>query len=728
MAVINKAALSLSLAGNDDRLLAEDVQLNAYTADDLDIDLSGGFGLVKSESGGYDIENIRAKLDFKSPTTRAARALLFEQIPEFGAVQANAAINSKQGHPTFSNVSVKTHHPLGIKATISGVIDSFPLNPDSPNKGYHLDVTIQSPETKPVLDALDFDRPVEGPLDIAFRIEGDTPALQLNAIRLRAGSKQGLDIKADGKMLFGDWSRKDPLDSLDLSIDVYSHTTQALESFFREQWPDVGGLKMHARIHSLAGKHRIDDYSLTTLEGASVQLSMTGSAADLTIFPAPFIHDMQATFVAQGADTADLNSLFGLGENIIPPVGAFKAELEFTGNDDAITVQNVRARAGSQDVLLITANGRLGKVDSQTRWNFYDADIKLTADASSSQALARVWGYSLPPLGPLSGSAEINDKDKSFGLDSLLLRVGADTGDPVLIAQGKVGDLYQLKDVDIDVKLNIDGHNLAAFADKRSLEDLAPLNGELHLANKNGLLGIQSLQLVSDHPDLSININGQYADINKPETLRLKADIKARDLALVGALLDQQWPDYGPLTVLGNVGRENNRVRLNTNIRAGEKGLDADLHGDFTVDPPSLAGKLTFPPFVLAGLLRRGRKARKERLKDKKKLREPVFSKDPIAFDHLHKFDLALAVDVATFDPTDSEAVSAESTIRLKSGLLTLRPAIIRYPKGTLDLDLSYRCAANAPAGVQGVRGWYQPLAGTGGAEKRRQTGFRCGA
>ncbi len=135
MAVINKAALSLSLAGNDDRLLAEDVQLNAYTADDLDIDLSGGFGLVKSESGGYDIENIRAKLDFKSPTTRAARALLFEQIPEFGAVQANAAINSKQGHPTFSNVSVKTHHPLGIKATISGVIDSFPLNPDSPQQG-----------------------------------------------------------------------------------------------------------------------------------------------------------------------------------------------------------------------------------------------------------------------------------------------------------------------------------------------------------------------------------------------------------------------------------------------------------------------------------------------------------------------------------------------------------------------------------------------------------------
>ncbi len=145
MAVINKAALSLSLAGNDDRLMAEDVQLKAYTADNLDIELSGGFGLVKSESVGYDIENIKAKLNFKSPTTRAARALLFEQIPEFGAVQASADINSKQGHPTFSNVSVKTRHPLGIKASISGVIDSFPLNPDSPNKGYHLDVTIQSP-------------------------------------------------------------------------------------------------------------------------------------------------------------------------------------------------------------------------------------------------------------------------------------------------------------------------------------------------------------------------------------------------------------------------------------------------------------------------------------------------------------------------------------------------------------------------------------------------------
>ncbi len=199
-----------------------------------------------------------------------------------------------------------------------------------------------------MLDVLNLDRTLQGPFDIAFRIEGDTPALQLNAIRLNAGSKQALDIKADGKMLFGDWSRKDPLDSLDLSIDIYSHTTQAFGSFFHEQWPDVGGLKMHARIHSHAGKHRIDDYSLTTLEGASVQVSMTGSAADLTIFEAPFVSDMQVTFVAQGADTADLNRLFGLGENVIPPIGAFKVELEFTGNDDTIIVKNVRARAGSR--------------------------------------------------------------------------------------------------------------------------------------------------------------------------------------------------------------------------------------------------------------------------------------------------------------------------------------------------------------------------------------------
>jgi len=689
MEVIKEATLSLSLNGTDDHLVTDDVQLKVQTADELDIDLSGGFGLVKSESASYDLRNIQARLNFKSPTTRAARALLFEEIPEFGAVQASTDINSDQGHPTFSNVSVNTVHPLGIKASLGGVIDSFPLDPDSPNKGYDLDVAIQSPEAKPVLDVLDLDMPLQGPFDIAFKIQGDTPALQLNAIRLKAGSQQALQITADGKMLFGDWSRDDPLESLDITLDAYSHTTQAIASLFHEEWPTLGALKMHARVHTLAGKHRIDDYSLRTVEGASVQVAMTGNAADLTVFPALFTDGMQLTLVVQGADTADLNKLLGLNGKFIPTVGAFKVESEITGSDATVIVKNVRARAGSKDILQVTANGHLGKLDRQTGWSFYDTDLKLTADSLSSQALAGTWGYNLPPFGPLRGTAEIHPVGKGIGLRKLLLRVGADSSDPVLIAQGKVGDLYQLKDVDIDVKLNVDGHNLAAFADQHSLKDLAPISGELHVADKNGLLGIQTLQLVSDHPDLNIDVNGRYPDIYKPETLQLKADIRARDLALVGALFDQQWPDYGPLTIQGNVGRENNRVQLSTNIRAGKKGLDADLHGDFTVDPPSLAGKLTVHHLSLPDFYEKAAEARKEREKDKKKLAEPVFSKDPIAFDYLKKFDLALAVNVATFDPTDSEAVSAESTIRVKSGVLTLRPTVIRYPKGALDLDLS---------------------------------------
>ena len=111
MEVIKDATLSLSLDGTDDHLVADNVQLKAQTADDLDIDLSGGFGLVKSASAGYDLRNIQARLNFKSPTTRAARALLFEEIPEFGAVKAGVDINSDQGHPTFSNVSVNKQHP-----------------------------------------------------------------------------------------------------------------------------------------------------------------------------------------------------------------------------------------------------------------------------------------------------------------------------------------------------------------------------------------------------------------------------------------------------------------------------------------------------------------------------------------------------------------------------------------------------------------------------------------
>jgi hypothetical protein len=88
--------------------------------------------------------NLDVLLAFDAPATRAARALLFEGIPEFGAVQGKLDIRSESGDPSFENIVVSARDPRGIEVDMSGRIASFPLDPARSNLGYDLDVSMKA--------------------------------------------------------------------------------------------------------------------------------------------------------------------------------------------------------------------------------------------------------------------------------------------------------------------------------------------------------------------------------------------------------------------------------------------------------------------------------------------------------------------------------------------------------------------------------------------------------
>lgn len=687
---IVRAKLSGAIGGSRDRLLISGLQLAATGSDALELHLSGEFELAAQEKYSYRAENIQAGLEFSAPTTRAARALLFEEIPELGALQASADIRSVTGDPVFDNISVQTRSETGIEAQLSGRIEQFPLDPDKPNRGYDLDVSIRAGQAQSFLRTVDLDLALDGPLHVQFEIQGDTPALQLNAIKLAAGNDQALRIDAAGDVLFGDWSRDDPLQSLDLLIDAGSRDSRILGRFAQtEVLPEMGALKLHGHLHTVAGKHRVDDFYLRTDKSAPVQVALTGSASDLTLFPAPLLAGLRLDFVGQGDDTAALNALFDLAPPWIPPVGGFKVTSTLTGGNKSVNITDTRIDAGSKAMLAVAVNGRLGKLDAESGWSLYNTSLKLEAQSDSSQALLQVWGYHLPPLGPLSATAEIRDEDGTLGLNDLHLGVGKQQDDEVFVARGRIGDLTRVRNVDIDAQLNIDGHNLAAFADRHSLQDLSPLTGHLHIGDKNGVLGMQTLVLNSDHETLSIDINGKFTDFSKPETLSLNAKVKARDLALVGALFDQDWPELSPFTLQAVVEHDSSRrTRLRANLGAAKKTLDADLLGDFNSKPPRISGKLMAQQIAVPDFYAKAAKQREEGKKGKKEAPPAVFSREPIAFERLKAFDLDLDVNVASFDQDVSVAESAAMKVKLESGLLRIHPAVVNYPSGILDLDL----------------------------------------
>lgn len=690
LAPIARAGVKATLTGSRERLAVGDFKLDAETAEQLKIDVGGRFELAQQAGGGLAAEHIAADLAFEAPTTRAARGLLFDNVPEFGAITGRADIRSSDGPPAFENVAIATQDGRGTSVKLNGTIRQFPLSPDEPNRGYALNVAIAAKNARAALGTVGLDLPLGGPLDLGFRIEGDTPALELNAIRLVAGTGRAVLIKAGGGLRFGDWAQQDPLKDIDLEVEGYSHSTAALSTLTGGgTLPELGALQAHTRVRTVSGKHQLDDFSLSTVKGAALQVALTGSASRLDVMPKPALSGIQLELVGKGGDTAALNRLFNLRGDLIPAAGAFELRSRITGSDQAITIGETHVVAGEKSVLQVSLHGRVGRLDARGGWTLHGTDLQLEAAADSSQALAKAEGYRLPPLGPLSASAAIKDKNAKLALEDLHLRIASAGRVPAITAFGRIDDLSAFRDVDIDVMLNIDGHNLAAFADRQTIEDLAPLTGSMRIADSNGVVGMQSLRLRSEDPALHVDINGSFADFGKPQTLKLNAEVRARDLALVGALFDQVWPAFGPLDITGDLGRDGNLTKLALTVKAGPKDLEANLHGNFDTDPPRFAGKITLHELALPEFFQKVADRRAERKKAAKKITQPLFSREPIDFAWLKTFDLNLGVHVASFDPAYSPARSADMTVAVQSGLLTVDPVVVTYPKGNLKLALS---------------------------------------
>ncbi len=442
-------------------LAVSDFDFHGKTEHDLDLSLSGKFDLALS-STGLQPANMRTELVFAAPRTRAARILIFDEIPEFGAITGRCDVRSQVGDPSLENITVQIKDTSGIQANLSGRIDKFPLA-DRPNTGYDLDVSMQATEGAVMVDRVGIKVPALGPLDLTFRIEGSTQALQLNEIKLAAGKEDGVRTGVQGHLWFGDWDQADPFQTIDLKLEAHSHTTHALGTFIGQELPELGALKGEARLHTVSGKHRLDQFHIQTIEGAPLTAAVSGSADHVTLLPELRLREIKLDANGSTDDTAKLNTVFGLKDEI-PPIGPLKGQAQISGDERNLVINGVFMEAGKEDLLLVNLSGRLGKLSASNKWQPQNTNLSIRADSSSSRALAGKLGYRIPELGPLAAQANILDKNKKVSIDSAQLRLG-DMDNPVVQATGYINDLFAMKGVKGDAQLHLDGRRFAAFAD-----------------------------------------------------------------------------------------------------------------------------------------------------------------------------------------------------------------------------------------------------------------------
>ncbi|MGD8615795.1 MAG: AsmA-like C-terminal region-containing protein, partial [Gammaproteobacteria bacterium] len=682
VAVIRQAELSGQISGSAPRLAVRELNLTARNADQLDVSLRGQLELAVLDAR-LEAQNLDLRLNFEAPTTRAARALLFDAVPELGAVRGQAEIRSKTGDPSFENIVVSTRDPAGIQVGLQGRVAEFPLDPYRSNRGYDLDVSMKAAKLALMGERLALDLPIQGPAAAEFRIEGDTQALRLEQIDLAAGKKDELQLSAAGQLHFRGWDRPDPLQMINLELDMNSADTRALDKLLGIELPELGALSARARLQTVSNRHQIKDFEMQTARGARVSVALSGAADHVELFPEPLVEDIAVSATASTSDISRLDDLFGWGD-AIPAIGPARATARIAGSNRQLSVSDIAVTAGKGDILLLKASGRLGTLSPGKDWHPRGTDLKIEASASGSKALANTFGYRVPELGPIAGSAQLRNEGTSLMLESGLIRIG-DPQQPVVRAEGSASDLLGAVRTRWDVALQLDGHRFAQFADQKPIPDLGDLRGQMRISNSGGSLGIDSLDISSSGSELvSLSLTGQYADFGEPESLSLTGVVEARDLEIVGALLDRDWPAIGPFKMETRLSRAVTNLKFDAWITAGKARVHADLLASLQAKPPLITGRVLARDAFVPSLV----KWRTERIAKQRAAAGPVFGRDDLAFDWMHSFDLDLTLDVESFDPELSPAQTAQARIAMRSGRLQVRPASIRYPVGELKLDM----------------------------------------
>ena len=404
MGGIKSAELSSQIDGTWKQLGIRDFKLNMNTEEALDLSVNGQLDLVHT-SKGTNTDNINLKLTFAAPTTHAARSLLFEGVWEFGGITGKADIRSSgSGAPAVENIVIQARTENSIEVDLSGSIARFPLDLDNPNTGYELDVNMKAAETKIMAAIFGTQLPLPGPLDITYKIAGDTNALQLNEIILAAGEKNGVYLDVKGQFLFGDWAQEDPLESVDLDIRVNSSNTKSLGEVIEQRLPELGPLHAQAHLHTVSGKHRIDDFNIHLDESEVPAVTATGSINPL--FAAGDIDldvrlNLDSKSFAPFADKPDMIPLAG--------------EVLISNSDGSFGIDKLHVKGGDTSIFSLDVSGEFADFkDAET----FSLDARLTA--RDLELIGSLYNLKWPPIGPVTLESRIKQEGKGIAFDTTL--------------------------------------------------------------------------------------------------------------------------------------------------------------------------------------------------------------------------------------------------------------------------------------------------------------------
>jgi uncharacterized protein involved in outer membrane biogenesis len=361
-----------------------------------------------------------------------------------------------------------------------------------------------------------------GALHFSARISDLDGSLGIEQFHLANEKTEPVRISAEGKL--------DDLGTLqDVAVDLEVDTDSLdvliplIDSSVDLRWPASTRLSTRLKLSDRAGHLDLDGTAQAVIVGGTFHMDAKGGIHDLTNTPT-----IDVLVTAKADDLAPITALFP----DFPHHGAFgplAATGRLKGDEHRIAISDLDVLAGDRQQAWIDLKGSVADI-AELR----DVDLALTFGAQSLHHLKSLLEFDLPHTSKIEGSAAINDRDGSLGLEKLALHGG--TNSPVEIhLDARIDDFAKRDEIEVELELRgRDSQVLGALAGL-DLPKIAPVEFHGHVIGSDEHLTVDGLTLRLGETRLGGDLSGSFPPNVRPSVqARLSSkSVRLQDLGLV---------------------------------------------------------------------------------------------------------------------------------------------------------------------------------------------------
>ncbi len=352
--------------------------------------------------------------------------------------------------------------------------------------------------------------------------------------------------------------------------------------------PKTGPIRASGRLSNRAGPFALTEFDLTTTTGDRMRLHVKGSIADLA--------SLAGVELEVDLEAHDGILLDPFWEGPLPDID-LNATATLSDEDGSLGVEAEVHGGGPGTPLSFDLLGGFDDLRAAR-----EIELRAGARVETLAFLGTLLGldYELPPLGPIVVRGRLHDRAGRLALDEIDLRVGAREHTWVEVT-GSIGNLLEFQKVDLRAVFGaVDlRHARPYFA--REPPDVGPVEGEAHLTDRDGTLGVERFRARGGREgEFKIEIEGEFDDLREIDEIEFRVRLWARNLTVVGALLESDLPDVGPIQFDGHIKGSDERVDSEGHARLDKTELDGRWSVVFAgVDRPRIDARFWSPHIYL---------------------------------------------------------------------------------------------------------------------------------